>query len=221
MASNLAALDGPVQLPASGGKAEQLVVFLHGVGADGNDLIALAPMLSQILPDAQFISPDAPEPCDMAPYGFQWFSLRNWSHEAMLRGVEGIAPVLNDFLDGQLAELGLSDENLAVVGFSQGTMTALYSALRRKNPVACIVGFSGAMIGAENLEHEIKSRPPVCLIHGDSDPVVPFEAMAVAEAALNEAKVPVETHIREGLAHGIDPEGIQFAAHFLKKHLKA
>lgn len=221
MASNLAALDGPVQLPAAGGKAEQLVVFLHGVGADGNDLIALAPMLSQILPDAQFISPDAPEPCDMAPYGFQWFSLRNWSHEAMLRGVEGVAPVLNDFLDGQLAELGLSDENLALVGFSQGTMTALYAALRRKNPVACIVGFSGAMIGAENLEHELKSRPPVCLIHGDSDPVVPFEAMAVAEAALNEAEVPVETHIREGLAHGIDPEGIQIAANFLKKHLKA
>jgi phospholipase/carboxylesterase len=205
--------------PLSGGQAKQLVVFLHGLGADGEDLISLGQVFGQLLPDAQFVSPNAPEACDMAPFGYQWFSLQDRAYPAMLAGVEHAAPALNHFLDRQLDILGLTDENMAIIGFSQGTMMALYTALRRPHCCAGIVGYSGALIAPEMLAAEIVSRPPVCLIHGDDDQVVMFEAMQAAEAGLQSADVSVECHVRPGLGHGIDPEGITIAGEFLKKHL--
>lgn len=214
-------LTGPAFLPVSGEKPRKLVVFLHGLGADGQDLIGLAPLFAQSLPTAQFVSPDAPEPCDMAPFGYQWFSLQDRAYPAMLSGVASAAPVLNRFIDRQLDVLGLSDEDLALVGFSQGTMMALYTALRRPNACAAVVGFSGALIGPELLAEELKSNVPVCLIHGDSDPVVPFGALAAAKAGLELAGVPVTAHSRGGLGHGIDPEGIRLAVEFIKNHFAA
>jgi phospholipase/carboxylesterase len=172
-------------------------------------------MLASSLPDAQFLSPNAPQRCDMSPYGYQWFSLRDWSPHSMLKGAHEAAPALNLFIDMQLKRFGLSDDKLALVGFSQGTMMSLYVALRRPKPCAGIVGFSGALIGEEG----ITSKPPVCLIHGDADTVVPFGAMGLAEALLKQEGVSVESHRRAGLGHGIDPDGLDTASAFLKAKL--
>ncbi len=212
-------LSGPSLPPASGGTPKQLIVFLHGLGSDGNDLIQLAPLFAEIFPDAQFISPNAPFPCDMAPMGYQWFSLQTRDHEALLAGGQQATPHLNAFLDAQLAAYGLTEDKLALVGFSQGTMMSLYTAFRRPAQCAGIVGFSGALIGEITLEEEIKSKPPVCLIHGDADKVVPFQAMENARQILGFLGSDIETHARPGLRHGIDEAGLATALEFLKARL--
>lgn len=215
-------LDGPRHEGmghGNAGKARALVVFLHGLGADGNDLISLAPLLAPLLPDTAFVSPHAPFPCDMAPMGRQWFSLQDRDPDVLLEGVAGVAPSLNAFLDAELAKHGLTDDRLALVGFSQGTMTALHTALRRPRACAVVVGFSGALLKPESLGEEIASRPPVLLVHGDADPVVPFEAMAIAEEAMGLNGVPVAAYARPGLGHGIDQEGLQLCAVALVQHL--
>jgi phospholipase/carboxylesterase len=209
-------LDGPRSAPASGGPARQLVILLHGLGADGNDLIAMAPLIGQILPDAAFAAPDAPEPCDMAPMGRQWFSLRDLSPDAVLRGVRDAAPRLDAFIDEERSRLGLDDDRVALVGFSQGTMMALHCGLRRAKSLAGIAGFSGLLAGAEALAAEIASRPPVLLVHGEADEVVPFGAMAVARSALEAAGVRVHAHPRPGLGHSIDQRGLGMGIGFLK-----
>lgn len=208
-------IDGPRRGTASGAAPSSLVVFLHGLGADGADLIALADPLAQVLPDTEFVSPDAPFPCDMAPMGRQWFSLQERSGEALLAGARHAAPFVDALLDAELARTGLAADRLALVGFSQGTMMSLYCALRRPQAVAGVVGFSGILIAPENLPAEIVSKPPVLLVHGTDDPVVPFAAMAAAEAGLRAAGVQVSSHARPGLPHGIDPGGLQLAAQAL------
>jgi len=213
-------LSGPSHPPSTGGKPRQLVILLHGLGADGNDLIGLAPVWSQLLPDAEFVSPNAPYPCDMAPYGFQWFSLQDRSPTMILAGVRAAAPALDAFIDDALATRGLVEENVALVGFSQGTMMSLYVGLRRARPVAGILGYSGALIGAETLMADVRSKPRVLLVHGEADPVVPFQALALAEGALRAAGVPVKTLTRPGLAHGIDEEGLRRGGRFLKTVLE-
>jgi phospholipase/carboxylesterase len=212
-------LEGPRHGPAAGEKARALVVFLHGLGADGHDLISLAPLLEPLLPGAAFVSPHAPHACDMAPLGRQWFSLQDRDPELLLAGAAAAAPCLDAFLDAELASHGLADDRLALVGFSQGTMTALHTALRRPRPCAVIVGFSGALLKPEVLAAEIRSRPPVLLVHGDADMVVPFAALAQAEAALRANGVPVTARRRPGLGHGIDQEGLQLCATALMRHL--
>jgi len=208
-------LSGPEHCHLQGEKPEQLIILLHGLGANGDDLIGLVPMISAQFPRAHFIAPNAPYTCDMAPSGYQWFSLRDWSPASMLKGAQQAAPALNLFIDTQLKRFNLPDNKVALVGFSQGTMMALYAALRRPKPCAGVVGFSGAMIGEEG----IISKPPVCLIHGTQDMVVPFGAMALADAILKKEGVPVETFARPNLGHSIDPQGMGIAMAFLKKHL--
>ena len=200
-------LKGPSLAPAQG-KPEQLVMFLHGVGADGNDLIGLAPYFQKVAPQAMFTAPNAPFPFDMAAFGFQWFSLNDFSLEARLRGVQSAAPGLNDFIDKQLKELGLSDDKLFLIGFSQGTMMALHVGLRRQNPPAGIIGYSGMLVGPELLAAEIRSRPRVLLVHGEADPILPFEALPQAVSALEAAGVPVQSDARPGLGHSIDEHGL-------------
>ncbi len=212
-------LNGPTQRPASGGQPRQLVVLLHGLGADGNDLIGLAPYWGPLLPDAEFVAPDAPFPCDMAPYGRQWFSLQDRSPATILAGVRAAAPMLEAFLEDALAARGLEARQLALVGFSQGTMMSLYVGLRRAAAPAGILGFSGALIGAEVLAQEIRARPPVLLIHGDADEVVPPQALPAAVRALEAAQVPVEQLLCPGLGHAIDEAGLRRGAAFLKRCL--
>lgn len=204
-------LQGPELAPKSG-NVKRLVILLHGLGSDGNDLIGLAPLLKDALPDTQFVSPNAPFPCDMAPYGYQWFSLQDRHPAAMLAGVQKAEPIVNGFIDAQRDRFKLEDKDVALVGFSQGTMTSLHVAPRRAKPLAGVVGFSGALIAVESV-----STPPICLIHGEQDDVVPFPAMAHAEKALKAAGISVETHARPYLPHSIDPEGLDIAQKFLRK----
>ncbi|MBX2806089.1 MAG: dienelactone hydrolase family protein [Hyphomicrobiales bacterium] len=209
-------LDGPSILPASGGDPKQIVCLVHGYGADGNDLISLASDWRAVLPDAVFLSPHAPEPCAANPFGGrQWFELTMRDMDERWRGVQKAGPDLNAYLDEQLEKYGLSDEALALVGFSQGTMMALHVGLRRKKTMAGIVGFSGMLVEPNRLKADITSHPPVLLVHGDQDDVLPVEALHQARAALGAAGLPVECHVRPGLPHGIDPEGIQMSRNFL------
>ena len=211
-------LDGPRFGPEAG-KAGALVILLHGLGADGNDLIGLAPHFAQGLPEAAFVSPHAPFPCDMAPFGRQWFSLQTRAPEAILGGVRAAAGHLDAFIDKELSDHGLEDDRLAIIGFSQGTMMALHVAPRRARPCAALIGFSGMLVGPELLPAEIKSRPPVLLVHGEADEVVGFAAMAPAAAALKANGLSVTTLARPGLGHGIDPPGIGAAIALLGEHL--
>jgi phospholipase/carboxylesterase len=208
-------LDGPSLAPAAGGPARQLVIFLHGVGADGNDLIGLAPYFQPALPNARFVSPNAPFRFDMAPYGYQWFSLQDSTEEARLEGARRAAPILDAFIDVELAQDGLTDENLALVGFSQGAMMSLHVGLRRARAMAGIVSYSGLLVGRDLLEAEMQSRPPILLTHGTDDPVLPFACLAQAEAGLKSLGLTVEAHARPGLPHGIDEECVRLGREFL------
>lgn len=208
-------LSGPGQKPASGGEPKQLVVLLHGVGADGDDLIGLAPHWARMLPDAEFLSPHAPYPCDMAPFGYQWFSLLDRSPEKLLAGIRQTAPILDAFLTEAIISRGLAPWQTALVGFSQGTMMALHVAPRRAQRLAAVVGYSGALLGGELLRRQSLSKPPVQLIHGQADQVVPFQAMASAAEALSAAGIEVATAARPGMGHGIDPEGLMLGGRFL------
>jgi phospholipase/carboxylesterase len=213
----LPSLTGPLQKPAAGGKPRQLVVLLHGLGADGSDLIGLAPYWAPLMPEAEFVSPDAPFPCDMAPFGRQWFSLQDRSPASILAGVRAAAPMLDAFIDEQLDARGLDESKLALVGFSQGTMMSLFVGLRRAQALAGIVGYSGALIGADSLAQEIRSHPPVLLIHGDADEIVPPQALPMAVKGLDSAGVPVEMLVCHGLGHGINEEGLRRGGEFLQR----
>lgn len=214
-------LSGPTFAPASGGPAKQLVILLHGVGADGNDLIGLAPMLSQGLPDAEFLAPNAPEPCDMAPVGYQWFSLQDRSADVIEAGVRAAAPLVDKFIDDNCAIRQITPDRVALFGFSQGCMMSLFVGLRRQTALAAVLGYSGALVAPEKLAAEIVSRPPVLLVHGEADPVVPYQMLAAAQAGLEAAGVDVQTVSRPGLGHGIDEAGIREGAALLQRTLTA
>jgi phospholipase/carboxylesterase len=207
---------------AASGKAKSLVVFLHGYGADGADLLGLADPLASHLPDTLFLAPDAPEPCSGNPYGRQWFPipwLDGSSETAAMQGLAQASDDLNVFLDERLAVAGLGADRLALVGFSQGSMMALQVGPRRPHPIAGIVAFSGRLLQPESLAREAISKPPVLLVHGDADPVVPFADMGVAGQALTAAGFETYGHVSKGTGHGIAPDGLSVALQFLVKRL--
>jgi phospholipase/carboxylesterase len=228
------ALTGPARKPRSGKAATSVVVLLHGYGSNGDDLIGLVPFFARLLPDTAFHSPNAPNLLEGGFMGgYQWFGLAGYDPVAMMRdpkyltdafralrpGTLAAADILNRFLDQVLAHYALDDSRLALLGFSQGTMMALHVGLRREKQIAGILGYSGALTGSDHLASEIRSRPPVALVHGDADPVVPFPAMAEAERVLTSVGVKCETLRVPNLQHGIDPQGAEFGAGFLKKIL--
>jgi phospholipase/carboxylesterase len=214
-------LDGPRLEPRSR-TARQLVVFLHGYGADGNDLIEIGRAWQELLPDAAFVSPHAPEPCAQAPVGRQWFGLTFRDPDERWRGVTQAGPALERFLDSELTRRNLPPSALALVGFSQGTMMSLHVGLRRAVAPAAIVGYSGMFVlpkdgPPDTVAAEIKSRPPVLLVHGDSDDLIPVQALLLAAQGLAALEVPVEWHISPGVGHGIDQEGLRQGGEFLAK----
>lgn len=197
-------------LPAARGPATHLVVLVHGYGADGQDLIGLAQHWRDLLPGTAFAAPNAPMRIPGGP-GYQWFPISRIDPHEMQKGVEVAGPALDEYLDGELARLGLGPERLALVGFSQGTMLSLHLGLRRKVRPAAIVGFSGLLPGAPPTD-EI---PPILLTHGDSDTVIPPQAMFLAATQLGLAGARVQWHLARGMGHGIDPEGLMMAGQFL------
>ncbi len=217
--TDLLDLSGPTFGPAAGGAVGSLVILLHGVGADGNDLIGLAPHFARALPNTAFVSPDAPYPCDMAPMGRQWFSIQTQDAAIRLAAIRETAEILNAFIDGQLAAHGLGDDRLALVGFSQGTMMSLFTAPRRARACAGIMAYSGRLEGGAELAAEIRSRPPVMMVHGDQDELLPVASMTDAAQLLRDNDIKVETHVRPGLGHGIDEVGVQIGMSFLAQVL--
>ena len=212
-------LAGPRLMPRSG-PAKQLVVLLHGYGADGNDLIEVGKQWQQFLPDAAFVAPHAPEPCPMSGSGRQWFALTMRDPGERWRGVVQARPGLDAFLDEQLRTVGLDNSRLALVGFSQGTMMALHVGLRRSQAPAAIVGFSGVLVGAEHLgEAEARTLtgapPPVLLVHGSQDDLIPVEALFVSANQLAAANIPCQWHLSIGTGHGIDGGGLRHGGLFL------
>jgi phospholipase/carboxylesterase len=220
-----AELDGP-RLEPRAGPARHLVVFLHGYGADGNDLIEIGRAWQQLLPEAAFVSPHAPHPCGQAPMGREWFPLTFRDPHERWNGVNAAAPVLTRFLDGELARRGLPPSALALVGFSQGTMMALHVGLRRAAAPAAIVGYSGLLVhpvngGLEAMQSEIVARPPVLLVHGDQDELIPAQALFLAAQGLAALGVPTEWHLSSGIGHGIDTEGLRHGGEFLARRLRS
>jgi phospholipase/carboxylesterase len=209
-------LSGPRHAPANGATPQNLVILLHGVGADGNDLIGLASHWARYLPDTEFVSPHAPYPYDKAPQGRQWFSIRDFSPEVLLAGARETAPILNQFIDEQLARTGLSDDRLALVGFSQGTMMALFVALRRTQLMTGVIGYSGRIVGMETTADEVQSRPPILLIHGASDDLIATDAMLETVQNLALSEVATQWHICPNLGHGIDQAGLEIGGRFLR-----
>ena len=210
-------LDGP-RVAAKSGSARQIVVFLHGYGADGKDLIDIGRQWQAWLPDAAFVAPNAPEPCGMSPMGKQWFPLTNRAPEERWTGVNNAAPALDAFLDAELARHNLPAAKMALVGFSQGTMMALHVGLRRKQRLASIVGFSGMLVGPEHLDEVPQLQTPVFLTHGDQDQVIPVDAMFIAAEDIAKAGGAAQWHLAPGVAHGIDNGGLRHGGLFLAKN---
>jgi phospholipase/carboxylesterase len=217
-------LDGPRIEPRAGGAAHQLVVFLHGYGADGDDLIEIGRAWQPVMPHAAFVSPHAPHPCGQAPMGREWFPLTNRAQDERWTGVNSAAPALERFLDAELTRRNLPPTALALVGFSQGTMMALHVGLRRATAPLAIVGYSGLLvtepdITPEALEADITSRPPILLVHGDSDELIPPQALFMTTNSLATLGVPVEWHLSAGIGHGIDQEGLRQGGEFIARRL--
>lgn len=198
---------------------EQLVIMLHGVGSNGQDLISLAPMLSQKLPKTMFVSPDAPFVCDMVPPGypnaFQWFSLKDRDPHVMLAGVKEVFPLVEEYIDAQMERYGVPPEKTALLGFSQGTMTSLYVAPRLKKKIAGVLGYSGALLWDSKTDEQSLQKIPIHLIHGEADDVVPVQAWAQAKEILEEKGFSVSGHTSPGLTHSIDQKGIDSGQAFL------
>lgn len=212
--STSVSIDGPRVAPAAGGDPRSIVILAHGYGSNGEDLISLAPYWREALPHAVFIAPNAPQPCPGAPGGYQWWPIGSVDRTA---GVKSAAPVLDAFIDAELARYGLTDERLALVGFSQGTMLSLHVALRRPRTMAGVIGYSGMLIDAD--EADIRSRPPILLVHGDADPMVPIAAFHHAEAELKRLGLEVTSHVSCGLGHSIDMDGLKLGDAFLSRVL--
>ncbi len=212
-------LTGPKIEPKEGVKPDSLVIFCHGFGANGQDLIGLADNWRAMFPATVFLAPNAPEPCAGAPGGYQWFPISSFDREERATGTKRAAPILDRYIDETLEAYGLDESRLVLVGFSQGTMMALHAGLRRKKQIAGILGYSGALIMPERLVAEIRSRPPILLIHGDQDNVVPAYMMFESVGALEAAGLTVEKHLSQGVAHGIAPDGLQKGGIFIARVL--
>lgn len=213
-------LDGPRMPPARGGKPDTLVILLHGYGSNGADLISLAPYWAKALPGAAFVAPNGIAPLPEAPGGYQWFPIARIDPHLMEQGVRQAAQSVDAFVSRELEKYGLDPSRLVLVGFSQGTMMALHVGLRREQPVAGILGFSGMLTGAQRLKDEMKSKPPVLLVHGDQDPMVPIGAMFEAAEGLAAAGHGAQWHVSYGIPHSIGPDGLDLGGAFLEAVLK-
>jgi len=219
MAPGVRSLTGPRLAPARG-PATHLVVLCHGYGADGNDLIGLAPLWQRLMPTVAFAAPNAPEPCAGSPMGYQWFPISRLDPHEMQRGVQSAAAALDGFIDAELARLELPAERLALVGFSQGTMMSLQVGLRRAVKPAAIVGYSGMVTEADDLVRVAPEAPPILLVHGDADTMIPPDFLFASATTLGRAGAAVQWHLSRGLGHSIDEQGLALGSLFLTMALR-
>lgn len=215
----MALIDGPRLAPRSGGKADSLVVLLHGYGADGRDLIDLGGMFAERLPGAAFVAPHAPDPCDQSPTGRQWFPLTSSAPQDLARGAATAWPILRSFLAEELATHDLQPSRLALVGFSQGTMMALHAVTAGEVAAAAVVGYSGLWTQFERPPTALPSLPPILLVHGTTDEVIPLGALFASANALAAAGGRVEFHLCHDVGHGIDEAGLFHGGAFLAEML--
>jgi len=208
-------VNGASLKPRSGGPPKQIVLLLHGYGSSGTDLISLAPHWQDAMPDTLFLAPHAPQRCGAMASGYQWWGLSSFDPAGLAAGAASAAPAIDAFIDRKLDQYGLTEADLALVGFSQGTMMALHIGLRRPRAVAAIVGYSGMLTQSGDLSGRDFSKPPVLLVHGSADPVVPISALHSAESDLKRLGVTVTTHVSDGLAHSVDPVGLQLGRDFV------
>lgn len=211
-------VNGSSLQPLSGERPRKIILLLHGFGSSGADLISLAPHWQRALPDALFLAPNASQRYGA---GFQWWALNAFSPQALASGAASAAPAIDAFIDKKLTQYGLTEADLALVGFSQGTMMALHVGLRRPKSVAGIVGYSGMLTGTAALRQQATAKPPVLLIHGSADPIVPVAALHAAQAELKKLGLEVSTHISSGLGHSVDPVGLRLGGEFVVKVLTA
>lgn len=217
--TELTRLKGPTAAPASGGDPRSMVILLHGYGSNGDDLMSLVSYWRAALPNTVFMAPNAPETCPGAPDGYQWWSLADLGRESRAAGVRQAAPLVNAFIDTHRTAYDLPNNKVALVGFSQGTMMALHVGPRRAEAMAGIVGYSGMLADAEALQTELKTKPPLLLIHGDADQMVPFAAMGQAETAFRQLGFEISARASRGLGHSIDEAGLRLGADFLARAL--
>lgn len=203
----------------SGGSPKQIVLLLHGYGSNGADLISLAPHWQRNLPDALFLAPNAPQRLSNLSSGYQWWPLSAFTPQALASGAASAAPAIEAFIDRKLKQYGLTETSLAIVGFSQGTMMALHVGLRRPRKVAAIIGYSGMLTGGQELSHLPITKPPVLLIHGSADPIVPVAALHAAKMELEHLGIDVTAHISPGVGHSVDPIGLRMGGEFVAKAL--
>ena len=212
-------VNGSSLQPLSGGSPKQIVLLLHGYGSSGADLIALAPHWQRDLPDALFLAPNAPRRLSNLSSGYQWWPLSAFTPQALAAGAATAAPAIDAFIERKLHQYELTEANLAVVGFSQGTMMALHVGLRRPRRVAAIIGYSGMLTGGHQLSHLPITKPPVLLVHGSADPIVPVAALHAAKTQLENLGVDVTAHISPGVGHSVDPDGLRIGGEFIVRAL--
>ena len=212
-------VNGSSLQPLSGGSPKQIVLLLHGYGSSGADLIALAPHWQRDLPDALFLAPNAPQRLSNLLSGYQWWPLSAFTPQALASGAASAAPAIEAFIERKLNQYGLTEANLAIVGFSQGTMMALHVGLRRPRQVAAIIGYSGMLAGGHELSHLPITKPRVLLIHGSADPIVPVAARHAATTELEHLGIDVTTHISLRVGHTVDPVGLRMGGEFVIRAL--
>ena len=212
-------VNGSSLQPLSGGSPKHIVLLLHGYGSSGADLITLAPHWQRDLPDALFLAPNAPQRLSNLSSGYQWWPLSAFTPQALALGAASAAPAIEAFIDRKLHQYGLTEASLAIVGFSQGTMMALHVGLRRPRQVAAIIGYSGMLTGGHELSQLPITKPPVLLVHGSADPVVPVAALHAAKTQLEHLGVDVTAHISPGVGHSVDPAGLRTGGEFVVRAL--
>jgi len=213
-------VNGASLQPRSGAAPEKIILLLHGFGSSGTDMISLAPGWQEALETTLFLAPNAPQRCAMMGAGYQWWGLSGFAPSALAAGAASAAPAIDAFIDRKLDQYGLTEADLALVGFSQGTMMALQVGLRRPRPVAAIVGYAGMLTGTADLARHDRPAPPVLLVHGTDDPVVPIAALHMSEGQLKRLGVDVTTHIAHGVAHSVDPVGLRLGRDFVADAFK-
>lgn len=207
-------VNGASLQPLSGAAPKQILLLLHGFGSSGSDMISLAPSWQQALPDALFLAPHAPQQSSYGG-GYQWWGLSELSPQALAAGAAQAAPAIDQFIDRKLRQYNLDEADLAIIGFSQGTMMALHVGLRRPRQIAAIVGYSGMLTGIDELRRAAITKPPVLLVHGTDDPMVPVSALYTAESELKHLGIAVSTHVSPGVGHSVDPVGLATGRDFV------